>query len=150
MLEFPKCLDDVNVLPRPGNDKLRTLVQAIIEDLQRFQNVAPVLSLVIESLVQNVHDLVESARARCRQRPNPVTDNRTPLLTLRKSSGQFLPCRIPPVPMGHCWLLSSSQRCHLRLSAKVLELHTIAHLDLWGGVALGHIFNRSHDFTHRI
>jgi hypothetical protein len=38
-------------------------VQTVVEDLERLQNVAPVLALVVQALVQHVHDLVEICRA---------------------------------------------------------------------------------------
>jgi hypothetical protein len=34
-------------------------VQTVVEHLERLENVTPVLALVIQSLVEHVHDLVE-------------------------------------------------------------------------------------------
>jgi hypothetical protein len=63
VLELPQGLDDEEILPRPSNNQLRPLVQAVVEDLERFEYVAPVLALVIESLVEHIHHLVEVGRA---------------------------------------------------------------------------------------
>ena len=57
VLEFSQRLDDVDVLSRPGDHQLRAFVQGIIEDFQGFQDVAPVLAFIIQSLVEHVHDL---------------------------------------------------------------------------------------------
>jgi hypothetical protein len=38
-------------------------VQTVVEHLERFQDMTPVLALVIQSLVQHIHDLVEVGRA---------------------------------------------------------------------------------------
>jgi hypothetical protein len=63
VLKFAERLDYVDVLPRPRHHKLRALVQAVIEHLERFEHVAPVFALVVQSLVENVHYLVEGGRA---------------------------------------------------------------------------------------
>lgn len=59
VLEFAEGLDDVDVLASPGDYELGALVQAVIEDLERLEDVSPVLALVVESLVNHVHDVVE-------------------------------------------------------------------------------------------
>ena len=51
ILELSQCLDDVDVLARPCHNQLGAFVQTVVEDLERFQDVAPVLSLVVQSLV---------------------------------------------------------------------------------------------------
>lgn len=38
-------------------------MQAVVEDLEGLQHVAPVLPLVVESFVEHVHNLVEVGRA---------------------------------------------------------------------------------------
>jgi hypothetical protein len=62
MLKLPQRLDDVDVLPRPRNDQLTPLMQTVIQHLEGLEHVAPVLALVVEALVQDVHDLVEGRR----------------------------------------------------------------------------------------
>lgn len=47
ILEFAEGLDDVDALASPSDDKLRALMQAVIEHLEGLENVAPVLSLVV-------------------------------------------------------------------------------------------------------
>ena len=61
--EFPQRLDDVDVLAGPGDHQLTALVQAIIQHLQTLEHVPPVLALVIEALVEHVHNLVEIGAA---------------------------------------------------------------------------------------
>ena len=63
MLELPQCLDDVDVLARPCYHQLRALMQTVVEHFERLQDVAPVLSPIVESLIEHVHDLVEVGRA---------------------------------------------------------------------------------------
>lgn len=62
--EFSKSLDDVNILLSPGDDKFGTLVQAVVQHLECFQDVPPVLALVVQPLVQHVHYFVELGRPR--------------------------------------------------------------------------------------
>lgn len=38
-------------------------MEAVVQDFQGFEDVAPVLALVIQSLIQHVHNLVEICRA---------------------------------------------------------------------------------------
>jgi hypothetical protein len=59
MLKLPERLDDVYVLARPGHDELGAFVKAVVENLERLEDMSPVLALVIQSLVENVHDLVK-------------------------------------------------------------------------------------------
>lgn len=61
--KLPKRADDVDVLPRPRDAEFGALVQAVVEYFERLQHVAPILALVIEALVQHVHDFVELGRA---------------------------------------------------------------------------------------
>lgn len=63
ILEFPQCLDDIEVLSRPGDDELRTLMQTVIENFEGFENVAPILALVVESLIDNVHNIIKVVRS---------------------------------------------------------------------------------------
>jgi len=63
VLELSQGFDDEEILPRPSYNELRPLVQAVIEDLERFEYVAPVFALIIESLVKHIHHLVEVGRA---------------------------------------------------------------------------------------
>jgi hypothetical protein len=51
VLELAQSLDDVDVLTRPRHDQLRALVQAVVKHLERFQYMAPILALVVQSLV---------------------------------------------------------------------------------------------------
>jgi hypothetical protein len=62
VLELPQGLDDEDVLHGPGDDQFRALVEAVVQDLESLQDVAPVLPLVVQTLVQHVHDLVELGR----------------------------------------------------------------------------------------
>ena len=39
-------------------------MQAVVEHLERLEDVTPVLSLVVQSLVEHIHDLIEVGRAR--------------------------------------------------------------------------------------
>jgi hypothetical protein len=59
VLELAQRLDNEYVLFGPGNDQLCPFVQAVIRDLKRLQNVPPVFALVIEPLVDHIHDFVE-------------------------------------------------------------------------------------------
>lgn len=59
MLELAEGLDDEDVLARPCNDHLGALVQTVIQDLQGLEDVSPVLSLVIETLIYHIHDFVK-------------------------------------------------------------------------------------------
>jgi hypothetical protein len=63
VLKLPQCLDDEEILPRPCHNQLGPLVEAVVEDLERFEYVAPVLALVVESLIEHIHHLVEVGRA---------------------------------------------------------------------------------------
>jgi hypothetical protein len=63
VLKLAQRLDDVNVLARPCYDQLRALVQAVVEHLERFQNMAPILALVVQPFVEHVHDLIKVCRA---------------------------------------------------------------------------------------
>ena len=59
ILKFAQRLDNVDLLPRPGHHHFRAFVKTVVEDFERFENVAPVLALVIQSLVQHFHDFVK-------------------------------------------------------------------------------------------
>lgn len=59
ILELAQGLDDEDVLSRPCDNQLGSLVKAVVHNLECLQNVSPVLALVIESLVKHIHDLVE-------------------------------------------------------------------------------------------
>jgi hypothetical protein len=61
--ELPQRLDNIDVLARPRHNQLAALVQAVIQDLQALEHVPPVLALVVEALVEHVHDLVEVGAA---------------------------------------------------------------------------------------
>lgn len=63
VLELAKGLDDVEALAGPGDNELRALVQAVIENLESLEDVSPILSLVVQALVEHVHDFVELSRA---------------------------------------------------------------------------------------
>ena len=47
ILKFAEGLDDIDALASPSDDKLGTLVQAVIKYLQGLQDMTPVLSLVV-------------------------------------------------------------------------------------------------------
>jgi hypothetical protein len=64
VLEFAQGLDDVYVLPRPRNNQLGAFVETVIQDLESLKYVSPVLSFIVESLIQHVHDFVEFIRPR--------------------------------------------------------------------------------------
>lgn len=57
--EFPQCLDDVNVFSCPRHHQLGTLVQTVVKDFERLQDVSPVLALIVQALVEHIHNLVE-------------------------------------------------------------------------------------------
>jgi hypothetical protein len=61
--ELAESTDNVDVLTSPCDTQLGALVKAVVEDLEGFQDVAPVLALVVETLVEHVHDFVEIRRA---------------------------------------------------------------------------------------
>jgi hypothetical protein len=61
--EFAERADDVDVLTSPCDAQLGALVEAVVKDLERLQDVAPILALVVEALVEHVHDFVEIRRA---------------------------------------------------------------------------------------
>ena len=51
VLELPQSFDDVHILSSPRNNPLGTLVEAVVENLQGFEDVTPVLSFIVQSLV---------------------------------------------------------------------------------------------------
>lgn len=63
VLELAESLDDVKALAGPGDDELGALVQAVVEDLESLEDVSPILSLIVQALVEHVHNLVEFGRA---------------------------------------------------------------------------------------
>lgn len=63
VLEFSQCLDDVDVLSRPSYDMFGAFVKAVVQHFQRFQDMAPILAFVVQSLVEDIHDLVEGRNA---------------------------------------------------------------------------------------
>ena len=63
ILKLTEGLDDVDILPGPRHNHLRSLVETIVQNFQRFENMSPVLSLIIQPFVQHVHNLVEIAMA---------------------------------------------------------------------------------------
>lgn len=42
-------------------------METVVEDLQRFKDVTPVLALVVQSLIQHIHNFVEVCRATAEQ-----------------------------------------------------------------------------------
>ena len=64
--EFSQGLDDVNVLARPGHHQFRALVQTVIENFEGLKDVSPIFALVVQALVEHVHNLVEIAGTRRR------------------------------------------------------------------------------------
>lgn len=59
MSELPQRLDDIEVLSAPENAILATEANKIVQNGQRLSHVSPVLALVVQPLVQHVHDLEE-------------------------------------------------------------------------------------------
>lgn len=59
MLELAKSLNDEEVLARPGDDHFGSLMEDVIKHFQRLEHMSPILSLIIEALVNHVHDLVK-------------------------------------------------------------------------------------------
>ena len=57
--ELAQSLNDIDILPRPRDNQLASLMQTVIQHLQTLEHVSPVLALVVEPLVEHVHDLVE-------------------------------------------------------------------------------------------
>ena len=60
--EFPQRSNDVDVLSCPCHTEFGALMEAVVEYFERFQYMAPVLALVVESLIEHVHNLVEIGR----------------------------------------------------------------------------------------
>lgn len=63
ILELSQSLDDIDALAGPSNNQLRAFVKTIVQDLEGLENVSPVLSFVVQALVDHVHNLVEFSRA---------------------------------------------------------------------------------------
>jgi hypothetical protein len=61
--ELAEGADNVDVFTSPCDAQLGALVKAVVENFERFQDVAPVLALVVEALVEHIHDFVEIRRA---------------------------------------------------------------------------------------
>ena len=61
--EFAEGSDNVDVLPSPCDAQLGALVKAVVENFERLQDVTPVLALVVEALVEHIHDFIEIRRA---------------------------------------------------------------------------------------
>lgn len=61
--ELAEGTDNVDVLTSPCDAQLGALVKAVVENFERFQDMAPVLALVVEALVEHIHDFVEISRA---------------------------------------------------------------------------------------
>ena len=59
VLELSERFDDVDILSRPRDCKLRSFVETVIQDLERFENMAPVFPLVIQALVEHIHNLIK-------------------------------------------------------------------------------------------
>lgn len=57
--ELAQRLDDKDVLLGPCNHHFGSLVQNVVHNLQCLEDVTPVLALIVQSLVEHVHDLVE-------------------------------------------------------------------------------------------
>lgn len=98
VLEFAKGLDDINALSSPCNDEFRAFVKTIIQNLECFKDVTPVLSFIIQALVDHVHDLVELG-----------------------GSGRVMPSQYFPSSRGS----TNAQAVHVRV---VCHLSNLAHL----------------------
>lgn len=61
--ELAEGADDVNILASPSDAQLGALVKTVVQDFERFEDVTPVLALVVETLVKHIHDFVEVRRA---------------------------------------------------------------------------------------
>lgn len=130
MNELPQGLDDVNVLARPRDHQLTALMQAVVEHFQTFEHVSPVLPFVIQPLVQHVHDLVEIGAA-------VVCDARNVCHICAR--------RAPWVIGGGFAASLAAVPCHTVLASRK---HTISHLDLDRGVALGHVLDAAQHSRH--
>ena len=62
ILKFAQSLDNVNLLSRPGDNHFRPFMKAIVQDFERFENMTPVLALIVQSLVQHFHDFIKVRR----------------------------------------------------------------------------------------
>jgi hypothetical protein len=62
ILELAQCLYHEEILLRPGNHQLRAFVETVIQNLESLQDVSPVLALVVQSLIDHIHDFVELGR----------------------------------------------------------------------------------------
>lgn len=67
MLEIAERLNNVDVVERMVHYRFRTGTQAKLQENQRFKYMPPVFSLVIESLVEDIKNVVEQkpANAQC-------------------------------------------------------------------------------------
>jgi hypothetical protein len=149
MLELPESLDNVYVLARPRHDELGAFVKAVVENLQRLEDMSPVFALVIQSLVENVHDLVK--RGVTSGISESTSLNNAPVV----DSGGYILCKGHLGNLGHVgpngtpWVIAGS--CANQEPIQVIletKLLTIANLDLRRGVPLRHILDASHDFRH--
>lgn len=59
ILKLLQRLDNIKIVTEIYDDVLRAGVQTVIKDSQRFENVPPVLPFVVESFIQNFHNLDE-------------------------------------------------------------------------------------------
>lgn len=144
MLKLPQRFDDKQVLPRPGNNQLRALMQAVIQHLERLQHVAPVLALVVQALVEHVHDFVELRRAvTLSERRSSEIANRVALRIVchLRDLLHLGPGWTPWVVAGRCNGLVSSDRGRLEVSLS----HTIANLDLHRRISLRDILHAPHN-----
>lgn len=63
MHELSQSLDDIDIFACPRYDQLGTLMQAVVQNFQALQHVSPILALVVEALIEHVHNFVEVGRA---------------------------------------------------------------------------------------
>lgn len=149
-------------------------MQAVVHNLQRLEDVSPVLALVVEALVEHVHNLVELGRAvgargrKCQCPPNPCGGATTTPREIRRLSNLRIIRQLSD--LAHLrsrwapWVIarrcipqssaSSSLACrttqngrrpvHCHLSGRP----TFANLDLDTGVALGDILDAANNLGH--
>lgn len=59
ILKLPERLNDVDIVLRPDNNMFRTLMETVIQHLQRFEYMAPILPLIVQPLIQHIHNFEE-------------------------------------------------------------------------------------------
>lgn len=119
--EFPQRFDNVNVLPGPCNDKFRALVETVVQNFERLEDVSPVLALVIQTLIEHVHDLVEIAGTALRK-SSTIDIGQTYLLKVRAAISLM---SVPVGPQGSLEVAVQCQYPRHLISRSLIPLRTL-------------------------